>query len=186
MADNFHWDNDLPNPTQDVENPSAVQNKESNTNTNTATSGSSSPHHVGSSRPASKALKLSLVFLALAAVVAVGVALGLRNNSTDDTVATQTAAANLVVQESFVSEVTSEPDSPNPKKQKTKAEASRFFASGYETCADLEKDITNAFKLYIDKYIANEAVTNEMYASCDPDNENWMDDYYYRNCEYIL
>jgi len=175
MADNFLWDKDAPNPTPDVENPSAAN---SNTSANS--------RHDSSRRSTSKALKLGLIILAVSGIVTVGVALGLRNNSTDDSVATQTAAANLVVQESFVSEVTSEPDSPNPKKQKTKAEASRFFASGYETCADLEKDITNAFKLYIDKYIANEAVTNEMYASCDPDNENWMDDYYYDYYYYSL
>jgi hypothetical protein len=174
MADNFCWDNDLPNPTQDVE--TAVQNNGPDSNTHTPTS---SARPTSSHRSTSKTLKLSLVFLALATVVAVGVALGLRSSSsTDDSIATQTAAASSVVQEKFVSEVTSELDSPNPKKQKPKAEASRSFASGYETCADLEKDITDALELYIDKYIANEAVSNEKYASCDPDNDNWMDDYY--------
>ena len=174
MADNFCWDNDLPNPTQDVE--TAVQNNGPDRNTHTPTS---SPRPTSSHRSTSKTLKLSLFFLALATVVAVGVALGLRgSSSTDDSIATQTAAASSVVQEKFVSEVTSELDSPNPKKQKTKAEASRSFASKYETCADLEKDITDALELYIDKHIANEAVSNEKYASCDPDNDNWMDDYY--------
>jgi hypothetical protein len=43
----------------------------------------------------------------------------------------------------------------------------------------LEKDITEALKLYISNYINNEAENNEMYANCDPDNDYWYWEYYY-------
>jgi hypothetical protein len=52
---------------------------------------------------------------------------------------------------------------------------SSSVADGYETCSDLEKDITEALKLYMSNFISSEAETTYV---CDPNNENWMMEYY--------
>ena len=52
------------------------------------------------------------------------------------------------------------------------------IVNGYETCSDLESDITEALKLYMEEFIMNEAVIYEVYATCDPENDNWYTDLY--------
>ena len=193
MADKFLWDEDSPNPTTgDVENPPvSIGNDGQEANTDSSTPKST---HGGSFRSTSKAAKLGLGLLAFAGVVAIGVVLGI-NGSTDDPVPIQAASsassiANEAAQGAVESKTVKSPNdyytSPDSLEARVKMASSSTTQGYYDTCDDLEEDIIDALKLYMVDYIANEAVTNEMYASCDPDNENWWwdlygydDDYYY-------
>jgi DNA excision repair protein ERCC-4 len=67
--------------------------------------------------------------------------------------------------------------SPGPLQARVKM-VSPSILDGYETCSDLESDVTEALKLYMDEFIMNEAEINEIYASCDPENDNWYSDLY--------
>ncbi|KAL3795470.1 hypothetical protein HJC23_000828 [Cyclotella cryptica] len=216
MADNFLWDKESFNPGSDVENPSvSIDNIASaidNTNTSTANARSE-----GIPRSVPKALKLGLVIAVLSVAVVLGVALGRNGSSSDDGVSTLAASGGSIAQQSPVMESHEEMYAPGatgntptmqtavePKPDAVKSIATEYYTSagplqarvrmvapsilnGYETCSDLESDITEALKLYMDEFIMNEAVVNEMYANCDPDNDNWYSDlygidyYYYEN-----
>jgi DNA excision repair protein ERCC-4 len=174
MADKFLWDQESPTPTSDVENPPVSVN-------NNAVP-ESRPE--GSRCSTSKAVKLGLGLTAVAGVVALGVIFGLYG-STDDPVAMQTASsASSVTNKASQGADESKPStvkSANGFSISSGAQAkmtSTSITHGYETCNDLEKDITDALKLYMSDFIANEALMNEVYASCDPDNENWWSDIY--------
>ena len=174
MADKFLWDQESPNPTSDVENPPVSVNNNA----------APESRLEGSRCSTSKAVKLGLGLTAVAGVVALGVILGL-NRSTDDPVAMQTASsASFVTNKATQGVDESKPStvkSANGYSISSGAQAkmtSTSITQGYETCDDLEKDITEALKLYMSDFIANEAVMNEVYASCDPDNENWWSDIY--------
>jgi DNA excision repair protein ERCC-4 len=192
MADTFLWDEDSLNPTGDVENPPvSIANDGQEANTD---SGISKSTHATNFCSTSKAAKLGLGLLASAGVVAIGVVLGL-NGSKDDPVPMQAASsASSIVKEAdqgFVESNTKSINdsyitSPSSLEARVKMASSSSAKGFYDTCDDLEKDIIEALKLYMVDYIANEAVINEAYASCDPDNENWWwdlfwydDDYYY-------
>lgn len=187
MAENYLWDNNPShNPRSDVENPSPAANVNAPPNSSAKCN----------TFLTSKAVKLALGLTAVAGAVALGVVLGL-NSSSDEPEVVQAASSATSVKSSLVAD-------DNESGKKTKSTKQEFYSSsgpleakvrmvtpsitdGYETCSDLEKDITEALKLYMSNYINSEAETNEMYAKCDPDNENWYwdyygyDDYYYRD-----
>jgi DNA excision repair protein ERCC-4 len=220
MADNFLWDKESFNPGSDVENPSvSIDNIASaiiNNNTSTANA-----RREGIPRSASKAIKLGLVIAALSVALVLGVVLGRNGSSSDDGVSTSAASGTSIAQKSPVIEsheemyslgvtgktqtmqtaIESEPDavesitteyytSAGPLQARVRM-VSPSILNGYETCSDLESDITEALKLYMNEFIMNEAVINEMYASCDPENDNWYSDlygvdYYYNNHDHQL
>jgi hypothetical protein len=178
MADNYLWDNPSSKPTSDFENHSPAANVEAPPN-NIAQSNSFST---------SKAVKLALGLTVMAGAVVLGVVLG--PNSGSDKPEVVQAASSV----SLVKSVVAENYAPGKDTQSTEQEfytssglleakikmVSSSVTEGYDTCSDLEKDITEALKLYISNYISSEAENrnNEIYANCDPDNENWMMDYY--------
>jgi DNA excision repair protein ERCC-4 len=189
MAENYLWDNQSPNPTSDVENPSPAANDTAEYPSNPVQDRAFST---------SKAVKVALGLTAVAGAVALGVVLGL-NSSSDETKVIQAAssasAVNTVVAENNGSGKATKSinqdfsASSGPLEAKVKM-VSSSITNGYETCSDLEKEITEALKLYMINYIKSEAENSEMYANCDPDNENWYweyygyDDYYYHDhCE---
>jgi hypothetical protein len=177
MADNNLWGNSpSSNPTSDVENPSPAANVNTPPN-NSAQCNSFST---------SKAVKLALLLTAMAGAVALGVVLGL-NSSSDKPEVVQAASLASSVKSVQVENNASGKDTKSKKTSSGLLEAkvksvSSSVIEGYETCSDLEKDITEALKLYISNYISSEAEFSEIYANCDPDNENWMNygsEYYY-------
>jgi hypothetical protein len=163
MADNYL--NPSPYPTSDAENPSPASKAEAPPN-NSAKCNSLST---------STAAKLALGLIAVAGAVALGVAFGLNSGSDNpDVVQTASSSSSVKRAENYA------------LRNETKSSS---VTALYETCSDLEKDITEALVLYISNYIKWEA-ENEVYANCDPDNENWMmeyngyDGYYYDDyCE---
>jgi len=207
MADNFLWDKESFNPGNDVENPSvSIDNIASAMfNNNTSTTNA---RRGGIPRSSSKAIKFGLVIAALSVAIVLGVVLGRNGSSSDDGVPTSAAAGTSVAQKSPVIEgheeiyssgatgdtptietaIEFEPDSvklttteyytsAGPLQARVRM-VSPSILNGYETCSDLESDITEALKLYMNEFIMNEAVVNEMYASCDPENDNWYSDLY--------
>jgi hypothetical protein len=199
MAENFLWDKESPKLTADVENPQAAVD-----NIASAMSGgniSSNARRENSSSTA-KAVKLGLVLIAVAGAITLGVVLGLNSspsapNSMEST--TSTSSASSTVQESALAAAAeSKPaavktikqeyfTSPGPLDARVRA-VSPSIINGYDTCTDLENDIIEALKLYMNDYINEQAVSAEMYAQCDPDNDNWYYDlydydYYYHDCE---
>ncbi|KAL7517624.1 hypothetical protein ACHAWX_002531 [Stephanocyclus meneghinianus] len=215
MADNFLWDKESFNPGNDVENPtvsidniaSAIINN--NTSTTNARRG-------GIPRFSSKAIKFGLVIAALSVAIVLGVVLGRNGSSSDDGVSTSAALGSSIAQRSPVIEsheemfspgaagntptmqtvIESEPDavksitteyytSDGPLQARVRM-VSPSILNGYETCSDLESDITEALKLYMNEFIMYEAVYNEVYASCDPENDKWymdLNEYYYYHDE---
>lgn len=192
MADKFLWEKESPNPTSDVENPPV-----------SIDSNASDVCHEDTSCSTPKAVKVGLGLVALAGTIALGVVLGL-NGSKDEPIAkqvassasavTHTAVQGAVESKSHTVESTNDnnayPESLDERIKKT----SLSTTQKYDTCDDLENDIIEALKLYMADYITDEAVTNEVYASCDPDNDNWWwdvygyDDYVYHhhyNVDYI-
>lgn len=207
MADNFLWDKESFNPGSDVENPSvSIDNIASAINNNSTSTANA--RREGIPRSASKAIKLGLVIAALSVAVVLGVVLGRNGSSSDDGVSTSAASGTSIAQNSPVVEsheemyspgatgntptmqtaIESEPDavksitteyytSAGPLEARVRM-VSPSILNGYATCSDLESDITEALKLYMNEFIMNEAVVNEMYASCDPENDNWYSDLY--------
>jgi hypothetical protein len=219
MVDKFLCDKQSPNPAHDAENPStSIDNIACAISSRNAAT-TSATRREGSPRSISKAITLGLVFIGLSVVVVFGVVLGRNDTSRDDVVATQAASGSSIAQQIFVSESQEEKYSPDAtgdtpmiqtaiesESNALKSTASEYYTStgplqarvkmvspsildGYETCSDLERDITEALKLYMDEFIMNEAVVNEIYASCDPDNDDWYSDffggeYYYYDHQY--
>jgi hypothetical protein len=175
MAENYLWDNQSPNPTIDVENPSPAF--ESNVPTNKIAK--------CNTFSTSKVVKLALGLTAGAGAVALGVVLGLNSSSDEPEVIQAVSSATSV--KSIVAEIRESGKKTKSKKQEFYTSSgpleskvkmvSSSITDGYETCSDLEKDITEALKLYVSNYINTEAETNEMYANCDPYDEYWYYDY---------
>lgn len=222
LADNFHSDVKSPNPARDdVNNHSiSIENIPPAINhTNTSSSNAFAP------RSASTAVKLGLVMLAVCAAIFLCLVFARNGPSSDDGVAAQAASGISIAQQSPVSEndeeiphtgVTGETpmvDSPIESKPDVfQSNTSQYYTSsgplqgrmrlvspsildGYETCSDLESDIAEALKLYMDEIIMWEAVVNEIYSYCDLENDNWFyesgfnffdDQYYYGECNSFL
>lgn len=154
LCDNYPWSN-----TSDIKNPSLAANV------------NAPPHNSAqcNSFSTSKAAKLAVGLTAMAGAVALGVLLGLNSGSDKPEVVQAASSA------SSVESVVAENYAPG---EETKSTEQEFY-----TCSDLEKDIAEALKLEISNWISMDA-TNEAYAHCDPDNENWLmeylgNDYYY-------
>eukprot|EP00956_Cyclotella_meneghiniana_P021419 scaffold39038_cov78-Cyclotella_meneghiniana.AAC.4 len=190
MADNYLWDNG------DVENPAPADSN--------IDSGSTNTQGEGNARSTSKAVKLGLILVAAVGAIALGAVLGLKSDGGAEAsgLAPQAGStANSLAQKS-----TSVVDgtAPNPVKVKKSTKdgyytspgplgahvkmVSPSIVNGYETCSDLEIDITEAIKLYMNDFINSEAVSNDMYEKCDPNNDNWWwdefgydDDYFYHD-----
>lgn len=108
-------------------------------------------------------VKLALELTAVACVIALGVVLG-KNRSSDEPKIIQAASSA-----SSVSSVIAENNESGKATKSFKQEPNMVPSSiTYETCSDLEKDITEALTLYINNYISIEAETKEMYANCVP------------------
>lgn len=198
MIGSVLWDRQSLNPKPNVENPSAVINSTSNTSP-------SNNSREGNFRLMSKAAKLGLTLMALAGALALVIVLGL-NSSSDNGLGTQAVSTTSGADRSptidsydhntdkadnvLMSEDTtkSEPNAPKSNKSLNYTSsgsleaqvptASSSIVDGYVTCSDMESDITEALKLFMNNFINNEAVSGEMYADCDPDNENWYDHLY--------
>eukprot|EP00804_Cyclotella_cryptica_P004660 CCRYP_019470-RA/>CCRYP_019470-RA protein AED:0.07 eAED:0.07 QI:559/1/1/1/1/1/3/377/1074 len=214
MADNYLWDKQSPNPSQDVENP-PVPNDNIASVVNSSSISTGSTQHERRSLAISKTMKLGFVFVALSVAVVLGVTLTLERKSslggaTSETVSASAIAASSPTGESGIenessnqadnthttlSLIETKPDdlhsmkteyytSLGPLEARVKM-VSPSIVNGYESCSDLEGDITEALKLYMNKFIMNEAVSGEMNANCDPENENWWWDLYgYSNYYY--
>jgi DNA excision repair protein ERCC-4 len=198
MVDNFLWDKESPKPTTDIENPpsavdniaSAIAMRGGNITSATRREGSSS---------VSKSLKMGLVFVAGVGAITLGVVFGLdRSSGKPVRMESTTSSASSTVQESALVATTESKPAAVANKQEYFTSSGPFDArvravspsitNGYETCSDLENDIVEALKLYVNDYINEQAVSAEMYAQCDPDNDNWYwdlydDDYYYNDGE---
>jgi DNA excision repair protein ERCC-4 len=196
MADNSHRDKQFHKPTHDVENPSVPINN------------IPSASHVESSRSISKTMKLGIVLLALSVAVVLGVTLSawsLRDGGTtkESVPASAIAPSNPMSESSIKNESSNEADN-TPTAQNAKGAKpepvyytsdgpiesrvkmiSPSIVNGYESCSDLESDITEVLKLYMNNFIKSEAVSGEKYANCDPENDDWMwglygySDYFY-------
>ena len=178
MADKFLWDEESPNPTGDAENP------------HTSTKNNAPDVRHGANQcSTSKATKLGLGLVAVAGAVSLGVVLAL-GGSKDEPVAIQVAssasfvtneAVRGAVAESKPQTVKSTNDydaSPGSLEPRVKMTPSASITKKYDTCNDLENDILEALKLYMTDYITEQAVSEELYANCDPDNDNWWWDVY--------
>jgi hypothetical protein len=200
MAENFLWDKEPPKPTTDIENPpSAVDNIASAIAMSGDNNITSATRRAGSSS-ISRSLKVGLVLVAVASAIILGVVFGLdgSNGKPDRMESTATSSASSTVQESaLVAATESKPaaaankqeyfTSPGPLDARIRA-VSPSIINGYDTCTDLENDIIEALKLYVNNYINEQTSSAEMYAQCDPDNDNWYYDlydydYYYHDCE---
>ncbi len=205
MADNFLWDKESFNPGSDVENPSVSMDNIASAIINNKTS-TTNARRGGIPRFSSKAIKFGLVIAALSVAIVLGVVLGRNGSSSDDGVPSSAASGTSIAQKSPVIEgheeiyspgatgdtPTTETAASEPAVKLTTTEyytsagplearvrmVSPSILNGYEICSDLESDITEALKLYMNEFIMNEAVVNEMYASCDPENDNWYSDLY--------
>lgn len=198
MIGSVLWDRQSLNPKPNVESPSAVINGTSNTSP-------SNNSREGNFRLMSKTGKLGLTLMALAGALALVIVLGL-NSSSDNGLGTQAASTSSGADRSPTIDSydhnTDKADNVLMRKDTTKSEpnapksnkslnytssgsleaqvpiASSSIVDGYVTCSDMESDITEALKLFMNNFINNEAVSGEMYADCDPDNENWYDHLY--------
>lgn len=207
MAGNFFWGKESFNPGSDVENPSVfIDNVASPTN-NHNTPAANAPGE-GISRSPSKAVKLGLVIAALSVAIVLGMVLGRNGSSRNNGVSTSASSQTSIAQQSHAIEISdaifspgatgntptvqavveSEPDnvklitteyytSAGPLKARVRM-ASPSILNGYETCADLESDIAEALKLYMNEFIMNEAEVNEIDAICDTGNDSWHSDLY--------
>jgi DNA excision repair protein ERCC-4 len=133
---------------------------------------------------------VGLVLVAVASAIILGVVFGLdgSNGKPDRMESTATSSASSTVQENaLVAATESKPaaaankqeyfTSPGPLDARVRA-VSPSIINGYDTCTDLEYDIIEALKLYVNNYINEQTVSAEMYAQCDPDNDNWYYDLY--------
>jgi hypothetical protein len=176
MADNYLCKYST-NPTSDVENPPIA------TNHYVEFELSHSNNAKYTSIFTSKAAKLALSLAAVGGAAAIGVALGL-NNLPDKPVLNQDASTAI----SFKTPVAESKDSNKAETKSIKQPdlidaVSHSITNRYETCSDLEKDITEALKPYFTDYINNEAENKEIYASCDPNNIDWWYENVYVHCD---
>lgn len=184
MADNYLWDKDSTNPTSDVESP-PVSSGDSAV-TESSDGNNSKCISILTSKEVKLALGLAAVGgAAVGGAAAIGVVLSLPPNKPVFRPDASSAS-------SFKTPVAESKDFSEAATVDAQVKmVSPSITNGYETCAGLENDITEALKLYFTDYIHNEAENNEIYASCDPDDENWYYDYYGYyygydddNCEY--
>ena len=187
MAEKFLWDKQSNNPTPDVENPPIVADSIAE-----AISVDGNICRKGNACLTSKAMKLGLVLAVVAGTVVLGVLLGLNSSSNEPLTTKPTAAIsrNSIsdsghdTNKNFMSvreEYYVVPDSDAKVNL-----ALPSMMNGYETCSDLEKDFTDALKIFFKDYIENEAVSNEIYAQCDPNNDNWYWDQYQYDDDYFF
>lgn len=212
MANNSYICKLSSNIWPDAENPPFAINNATGNNNNSSTKARSDPC------PSSKAVKLGIVVLAVSVAVVLVVALARNGFSNTYGVRTSTTSESSIALQNPASETYEEINSPGthgetpmkeaevePKPDAFQSITSEYYISdgplqarvkmvspsilnGYETCYDLERDIVEALKLYMNDFIVNEAVMNEEYATCDPENENWHSDadgYFYYDHQYF-
>ena len=212
MANNYYICKWSSNIGHDAENPSFSVDNTSSATSNNNIFANNARHDP---RPASKAVKQGLFVLMVSVAVILVVALG-RNGSSNNYGAS-TAPESSIARQPPLSESYEEINSPGThgktpmtetavesKHDALKSITSEYYISngplqarvkmgspsilnGYETCSDLERDVVEALKIYMNDFILNEAVSNEEYATCDPANDNWhafSDGYYYYDNNY--
>lgn len=198
-AANHLWDKDITNPTSDNDLESPTVNAEDTIGNVSEDQTVHSP--VTSGRSISKGVKLGAVLVLLTVAVVLALTLGLDIGSTggeggvpvngaavqqgsgsasSSSVGTDTATTSTsITKDSLIapSDNTQYFTSTGPLPSKLKM-ISPAITNGYETCSDLEKDIVEAMKHSANSIIMEQVESSEMYASCDPENDDWYSAYY--------
>ncbi|KAL7480963.1 hypothetical protein ACHAW6_006647 [Cyclotella cf. meneghiniana] len=216
MANNYHWDKQSPNPSHDVENASLpINTGDSAISSTGAPAGNTRPEGSSRSISRTKKLGFVVVSLSFVVVLVMTLALQ-HSSSSGYGGETEIASASAITPSSPTSEISISNTSPNeaddtptgqspietklddfnsikpeyytsvgPLKARVKV-VSPSIVNGYESCSDLERDMTEAMKLYMNAFIMNEALSGENYANCDPENENWLRDLHGNDYDYFF